>query len=231
MVLVSAQWEGENPTAPFYIDRFTAMDGTHQEHRLRHGRIKSREHLSLKWRSSFPAIFGSGEAAAEFASWAGGRLPSSSEWRHAALGTDGRRYPWGDTPPTADQMNLGRSRVNFHYENRRGPASFYNENTQRIEPAFMRPVDSADESESPFGLVEPVGNVREWVRERDGHLQAGASWLDVDPFFPVEGIEFGGPAIRAGLAGRLRPEYRPWIEDLDEPIDVGVRVLLPLAPE
>lgn len=86
-----------------------------------------------------PAVEASWFGARDYCSWRGTRLPTEAEWEKATRGTDGRRYPWGNEPPTPQRAVYGRG---------------YNE----TEPVGLRP-DGA----SPSGAHDMVGNLREWT--------------------------------------------------------------------
>lgn len=121
------------------------------------------------------------EGARQVCAWHGGRLPDETAWEAAARGTDGRRWPWGDTP------GCGLGTLGF-----RGAPSIEGAEAAVLDEMVrdacaLHDVPSANRfvGESPFGMVGMAGGVWEWVTgetARAGMAPVrGGSWLEDDP--------------------------------------------------
>ena len=110
--------------------------------------------------------------AREYCAWVGGRLPTEAEWELAARGENGRLYPWGDQPPTAELAVFGG---NFN---------------------SLQPVDALPEGASPFNIYGMAGGVWEWVADSyDATYYANSPGLN--PTGPDIGL-FAPRVLRGG---------------------------------
>ncbi len=186
-------------------------------------------------RPAAPLRFGQ---AKELCTFLGRRLCRETEWEKAARGGVGARlYPWGDAEPTCSRANFKTT------EGVPGGASSCSDDSDY--PTV--PVDAGADGASPYGALNMLGNVREWVADAyaeaiyatwyDDALRAHASagtpffWID-NPPAPPEGS--GAPVVR-GLGWRspardLRLDFRSSETADTVADDLGVRCCFDLAP-
>lgn len=131
----------------FYIDRHEV---TNQQYKAFADNTENR--FPRHWngedppdgKKDHPVIYINWFEANDYCHWIGKRLPSEAEWEKAARGTQGLRFPWGNTFDVAKANTPQRS-------------------LSLEKKMDTMPVGSFEEGKSPYGIYDMAGNVYEWT--------------------------------------------------------------------
>jgi toxoflavin biosynthesis protein ToxD len=147
--------------------------------------------------ANHPVYTVSAESADAYAAWLAAktgrrfRLPSEAEWEHAAAGSDGREFPWGDELEP-DRANTVESRI-----------------------LSTTPVGMFPRGASPFGALDLAGNVEEYVADEFAPYP-GAPRIE-DNLTEKAGryrVARGGSFTRFGDLARCRRRHGRYPSDL-----------------
>jgi sulfatase modifying factor 1 len=108
---------------------------------------------SIESRQDHPVVHVAYEDAESYASWAGKRLPTETEWEFASRGgLDGKRFVWGDEMEPGGVPAANTWQGEFPWQN-------------LCRDGYERTAPVGQFSPNGYGLYDMAGNVWEWTTE------------------------------------------------------------------
>jgi serine/threonine-protein kinase len=170
----------------FYIDKTEVTNAAYERFCKETGHSPPPHFQADK--QDYPVVYVTIADAREFARWAGKRLPKAQEWEKAARGDQGRSFPWGD------QKDPSFANV---YDN------------ASLAKHEIMPAGSFLQGASPYGALNMVGNVWEFVNETEDPIPENMKFFAKrlkpppaaqEPWYEIRGDSFDqDPAPYPGI--------------------------------
>ena len=197
-------YDNEHPQHTVSLDAFwiDKTEVTNAQYRKCVEAGTCREPTSCDWgeptysdpsKAKHPVVCVGWDDATAYCTWVEARLPTEAEWEKAAGGTDGRKYPWGNSEPDCKQAN---------YWGKDGGC------VGETSAVGSYPTDI-----SPYGALDMAGNVWEWVSDwfDDGYYARSPASNPPGPASGQERVLRGGSwyFTAVGLRTTARFRYLP----------------------